>query len=208
MSDLNFKIETVKRKRERAITSKTSSLAYRYSLEMNPPIAIEEVIEIEKQYSIKFPAEYRAFITTIANGGFGPNFGLLSIERSLQWLYGEILQDKIDYDYLKIPFIHTSAYNPYDDPYLTEMSDKCDRGEISESEFDLVYSSVYDYSTAGTITISLEGCGYNYFLVVTGATRGQVWFNADVGDGRYIPLNLSFLDWYEQWLDEYFYLKE
>ena len=101
MSILDTRIETVKRKRERAITSKTSSLAYKYSLEMNPTIAIEEVIKIEKQYNIKFPAEYRAFITTIANGGFGPNFGLLSIERSMQWLYDEILQDKIDYNYLK-----------------------------------------------------------------------------------------------------------
>lgn len=203
MSILDTRIETVKRKRERAITSKTSFLAYKYSLEMNPTIAIEEVIKIEKQYSIKFPAEYRAFITTIANGGFGPNFGLLSIERSLQWLYDEILQDKIDYDYLTIPFIHTSAYNPDDDPYILELGKKCDRGEIPQSECDLVY----DYSTAGTMTISLEGCGYNFFLVVTGATRGQVWFNANVGDGGYIPLNFSFLDWYEQWLDEYFYLK-
>ena len=55
------------------------------------------------------------------------------------------------------------------------------------------------------MTISLEGCGYFYFLVVTGKTRGQVWFNADTGDGGYIHLNLSFLDWYEKWLDEHFY---
>ncbi len=52
------------------------------------------------------------------------------------------------------------------------------------------------------MTISLEGCGYCSFLVVTGATRGQVWFNPDVASGGYIPLNLSFLDWYEKWLDE------
>ena len=76
------------------------------------------------------------------------------------------------------------------------------RGEIPQSECD----AVYDYLIAGTMTISLEGCGYYCFLVITGATRGQVWFNADVGDGGYHPLNLSFLDWYEQWLDEYFYL--
>ena len=202
MSNLDSRIKIIKQKREQAIKSKTSSLAYRYSLEMNPPIALEEVIEIENQYDVIFPDEYRAFITTVANGGFGPNFGFLSIERSLQWLYSEIFRNKIYYDYLKIPFVHTSIYNPDEDPYVLELRKKCNRGEIPQSECD----AVYDYLTAGTMTISLEGCGYYYFLVITGATRGQVWFNADVGDGGYHPLNLSFLDWYEQWLDEYFYL--
>ena len=57
------------------------------------------------------------------------------------------------------------------------------------------------------MTISLEGCGYCSFLVITGSSRGQVWFNADVSGGGYIPLNLSFLDWYEKWLNEHFYFK-
>ena len=100
MSALDSRMANIKQKRANAIISKTSSLANRYSLEMNPPIATEKLIEIENQYSVEFPAEYRAFITTIANGGFGPNFGLLSIERSLQWLYGEILRDKIDTEIL------------------------------------------------------------------------------------------------------------
>ena len=208
MNDLDYKIKIIKQKREQAINSKTSSLAYKYSLEMNPPIAIKELVKIENQYDIIFPAEYQAFITTtIANGGFGPNFGLLSLQDSITYWENVKQEKRLSNDFFKIPFAHTSIYNPYDDPYLVEMSDKCDRGDIPQSEFDLVYSSVYDYSTAGTMTISLEGCGYYYFLVVTGATRGQVWFNADVVDGGYHPLNLSFLDWYEQWLDEYFYLK-
>jgi len=172
MNDLDSRIKIIKQKTEQAITRKTSSLASKYSLEMNPPIAIEEVIEIENQYDIIFPAEYRAFITTVANGGFG----LLSIERSLQWLYGEILRDKIDYDYLKIPFTHTSIYNPSKDTYLLELGEKCDRGEIPESEFE----RICDYLTTGTMTISLEGCGYSSFLVITGTTRGQVWFNLDL----------------------------
>ncbi len=55
-----------------------------------------------------------------------------------------------------------------------ELEEKCDRREIPESECD----AVYDYLTAGTMTISLEGCGYCSFLVITGTAR-QVWFNAD-----------------------------
>ena len=202
MNNLDSKIAIIKEKRARAIISKTSSLSSKYNLEMNPPIAIEEVVKIENQYDIKFPAGYRAFITTIANGGFGPNFGLLSIEHSLQWLYGKVYTNKIDYNYLKIPFNRTSTYNPDEDPYILELGEKCDSGAIPQSKCDVVYG----YLTAGTMTISLEGCGYSLFMVITGATRGQIWFNADAGGGGYIPLNLSFLDWYKKWLNEHFYL--
>ena len=66
---------------------------------------------------------------------------------------------------------------------------KGDCEEITQLECD----AVYDYLTAGTMTISIEVCSYSSFMVITGATRGQVWFNADVADGGYIPLNLSFL---------------
>ena len=196
MNDLDFRIAIVKEKRTRAIESKTSFKSGKYSLEKNPPIAIDEVIEIENQYDIKFPAEYRAFITTIANGGFG----LLSLQNSLLYWDGVEQEKKPNKDFLEIPFPHTFAYNPLDDPYILELGEKCDRGEITDKEF----RKICNYLTAGTITISLEGCGYSSFMVITGETRGQVWFNADGGSGGYIPLNLSFLDWYEEWLDELF----
>ena len=201
MNNLDFRIATIKEKRARAIASKTSSLASRYSLEMNPPIAVEEVIEIENQYNIKLPDEYRAFITTIANGGFGPDFGLLSLQDSLKYFHNVKQDERLERDFLKIPFTHTSTYNFDEDPYILELGEKCDRGKIPESECD----RVYDYLIAGTMAISTEGCGYYRFIVITGPTRDQVWFNADVSDGGYIPLNLSFLDWYEKWLDEHFY---
>ena len=195
MEALDYRINATREKINLLLASQSSK---KYSL--NPPISEREVVKIEQDYQITLPLEYRAFLTKIGNGGYG----LLSIERSLQCLYNEISEDKIDNGYLKIPFIHTSAYNPFHDPYLIEMSDKCDRGEISETEFSSVYVSFYQYSTTGTLTISLEGCAYSSFLVITGPTRGQVWFNADAGSGGYIPSNLSFLGWYERWLDEYF----
>ncbi len=74
-----------------------------------------------------------------------------------------------------------------------ELGEKCDRREMPEAECD----AVYDYLTAMTMTIFLKGCGYCSFLVITGTAR-QVWFNTDVADKGYIPLNVSFLDWYER----------
>ena len=189
MNNLDYKINTIREKINLLLKN-----ASKKRTALNPPISEDEVVEIEQYYRITFPSEYRAFLTKIGNGGFGPNFGLLSLQDSLKQSY------IINRDFLKIPFIHTSAYNPDEDPYILELGEKCDRGEIPESECDRVYR----YLTAGTLTISLEGCAYSSFLVITGPTRGQVWFNADSGSGGYIPLNLSFLDWYEKWLDERF----
>ena len=146
MNDLDSRIAIIKKiDRIKQETQKRKNKFY-----LNPPIAIQEIIEIENEYGITFPSKYRAFITNIGNGGWG----LLSLERSLQWLYGEVLKDKLDYSFLRIPFAHTSTYNPDEDPYILELGEKCDRGEIPQSEGD----TVYDYLTAGTMTISLEGC--------------------------------------------------
>ena len=195
MEALDYKINAIRKKINLLVASPISK-----ERSLNPPISEREIVEIEQYYQITFPSEYRAFITTIANGGFVPYYGLLSLQDSLKY-FREVKQNKrLKQDYLKVPFIHTSTYDPDEDPYILELGEKCDRGEIPESECD----RVYDYLIAGTMAISLEGCGYYRFIVITGPTRGQVWFNADAGDGGYIPLNLSFLDWYEKWLDEYF----
>ena len=198
MNYLDSRINVIKQKIDRA-----SRFLERYSskrISFNAPIELAKIIEIENYYEIELPAEYRAFITTIGNGGSGPNFGLLSLEDSLVYRYAAREKEQLNQDFLKIPFTHTSAYNPSEDRYILELGAKCDRGEILKSECD----AVFDYLTAGTLTISIEGCGYHSRLVITGATRGQVWFDADVGDGGYIHLNLSFFDWYEKWLDNSF----
>ena len=201
MNDLDSRITVIKEKRALAITSKTNSIAYEFDLDMNPPLELSEVIKIENQYKIEFPAEYRAFITTIANGGFGSNRSLLSLQDSLKYSnnidYFSKPEKRLNDDFLKIPFPHTFAYCPDRDPYIIKLEKKCDRGEIPQSECD----AVYDYLTAGTMTISWAGCGYCDFLVISGAARGQVWNNGDVADLGYMPLSNSFLDWYEEWLD-------
>lgn len=135
------------------------------------------------------PAEYRAFITTIANGGLG----LLSLEYSLANPVATGINCRVSDDFFKTPFIHTSAYNSNEDPYIIELGEKCDRQEISQAECD----RVYDYSTAGTMIIYHGGCGYYHRLVITGATRGQIWLDGDVDDQGYLPLNMGFLDWFE-----------
>jgi len=53
-----------------------------HDFELNPPLAEAKVEELERRHGIRLPADYRAFITTIANGGAGPGCGLFTF---LQW---------------------------------------------------------------------------------------------------------------------------
>lgn len=50
---------------------------------LNPPIPESEVFYIERNLRIRFPENYRDFITKIGNGCSGPNYGLLSLEESM-----------------------------------------------------------------------------------------------------------------------------
>jgi hypothetical protein len=52
---------------------------------------------------------------------------------------------------------------------------------------------------AGTPPIGTLGCTMNMVLVVTGATRGQVWMDDRGADGGLIPYS-PFADWYLGWL--------
>ena len=207
MSDLDSRIATVREKRKSAINSQIDLSTSRFNLKINPPLTLSKVVEIENKYQIEFPAEYRAFITTVANGGFGPYHGLLSLQDSLRKInnieYCDRSEDWLNDNFLKIPFLHTVAYCPNEDPRIMELWDKYDRGEITESEC----MAVDNYLTAGTMTIAWEGCGYCYFLVITGAARGQVWINGEVASVGYKAINDNFLDWYEEWLDRCFRFK-
>jgi hypothetical protein len=145
MNDLDSRIAIIKQK-----------IAQKSNLQLNPPIDIKEVVKIENYYEITLPSEYRAFITTIGNGGVRQNYGLLSLQDSLMYSEAVKQEKRLDKEFLKIPFTNTSTYNPNEDPYILELGEKCDRGEIPQSEC----YTVYDYLTAGTMTIFVEGCGY------------------------------------------------
>ena len=150
MNYLNSRINVIKQK-----INEASCFLERYShkrISFNVPIELTKLIEIENYYEIELPAEYRAFITIIGNGGSGPDYGLLSLEDSLVYRYAAREKERLNKDFLKIPFTHTSIYNPSDDPYILELGEKCDRAEIPQSECD----AVYDYLTAGTLTISIQ----------------------------------------------------
>jgi hypothetical protein len=59
-------------------------------------------------------------------------------------------------------------------------------------------ASPYD----GCLELAEIGCGYFYFLVVTGERAGEVWQDYTAGDGQIAATGKSFFEWYDAWLDD------
>lgn len=160
---------------------------------LHPPLPEDQVAAIEARLGITLPREYRGFITRAGDGGAGPAYGLFRLSTALR-------QSKADGHpaLLATPFPHVEQYNPDKDPAVTAFWDSADRGEVSDEEqsFQLVREA------AGTLALCDEGGGYTHLLVVTGPARGTMWIDSRGADAGFIPLNATFLEWYERWIDD------
>jgi hypothetical protein len=144
------------------------------------------VAGFERRHAIELPPEYRAFITGVMNGGAGPAYGMYSLAEAVTKERGRLPDD-----FLRTPFPHTDAYNPFEDEEDAEdEGDEEDEGERSTL-----------YQAAGTLVLCHEGCGILHLLVVTGPSRAQMWVDDRCNDQGLFPLGVGFLDWYERWLD-------
>ncbi len=201
MESLNDQITRISKKLKRVTKYKPSKVfgSEAHGFSCCKPLSIPDLEEFEAKYEVTLPEGYRAFITQVANGGAGPAYGMFSLDRALKCRLSEIPTKKaIPNDILKVPFKHTSAYNPDEDDEVIAMFEQADTGEITEEELDK-----YElYLTAGTLTLCHEGCGHLHRLVVSGSTRGQMWLDGTGSEQGYHPLDVSFLEWYEKWLDD------
>ena len=49
----------------------------------NPCLSEEDIKEFEHKHCITLPDDYRTFISEIGNGGFGPGYGLLPLDKAI-----------------------------------------------------------------------------------------------------------------------------
>ncbi|WP_331127114.1 SMI1/KNR4 family protein [Longimicrobium sp.] len=161
--------------------------------DIRPPLSPGEVAAVEARLGVALPEEYRGFITRVGDGGAGPAYGLFSLAAALR-------EAKADAhpQVLAIPFPHVQTYNPDEDPEVIAFWDRADAGEVSDDEQRLQGAR----EAGGTLPLCDEGCGYLHLLVVTGPTRGTMWVDSRGADAGFIPLNVTFLDWYERWIDD------
>ncbi|WP_376779122.1 hypothetical protein [Chryseobacterium gleum] len=125
------------------------------------------------------PEEYIDFVTNIGCFGFGPNEGLLPLNQYND-LRHRILENNLQKEF---PF-------------------------TEKKEDDELYHFEYDSLLNGVILISDCGGGDFEVLVVNGKEYGNVWGDYRVSCNGIMPLTniknekLSFLDWYNQFLEK------
>ncbi len=180
---------------------------------LRPALAPEALSELETHLGVVLPDEYRLFVTQIGHGGAGPYYGLFPLDTHDP-------EDLTQPDLARKPFRWTEAFNPYDweDPCSHEdvwCDDEEDWGEeMGDVDSDDVDEEMVNpprqiiLSVPGALYICHHGCGIRFFLVVNGQSRGEVWRDAQNDDAGLRPecdgrgRHLSFLDWYERWLDD------
>jgi len=164
---------------------------------MNPVLEEAKVAQIEKENRITFPADYRTFITQIANGSVGPDYGLRSLKEATEDL---MWKDRtID---LSTPFPYTEHWN--EEEWLNSID--WDGGERPTQEE--VESYMDTKRISGCLQICHIGHGASYLLVVNGKEKGYIWLDSRQDYGGLSPeLNekgekLTFEMWYTDWLNE------
>jgi hypothetical protein len=56
----------------------------KHQYRLNPPMASERVEEVEGLIGCQLPKQYRRFVTEFADGGAGPDYGIIPLERLLK----------------------------------------------------------------------------------------------------------------------------
>lgn len=159
--------------------------------EWKPPISEGEVEAFEKENEVKLPEDYRRFITTAISSGTQPFYGL----------YG-LTEKKPSYEFEPVvekPFPYTIK-NPL---FISEISDE---------KYEKLFSDEENAYMQGYILLCTEGCGMESILIVNTddkETYGTVWFYDLCNDFGIAPIfnpktkmPMTFLDWFEYWLDQ------
>jgi len=184
-----------------------------HNYELNLCLTEDEILAVEKRYSITLPEDYRIFLLNVGNGGAGPAYGLFKLGEEddcfgfTTWERGGLLGDPSQ------PFIHQDKWNLPDSFWAEEP----DEQGMSEEEYEDAYEAwiVREEELSwnpvimnGAIPICHLGCALRQWLVVSGSEAGNIWCD-DRADGNGIyPLifdgkhRVTFSEWYMQWLDE------
>lgn len=162
---------------------------HRYTL--GPPLDARELADFEDRQGITLPDDFRAFVTTIGNGGAGPGHGLLPLH--LATFAEENPQP------LGAPFPHSHPWGAF----------RNRDGSMDGPGADLFSEEEYHALRwlAGSFYLAAEGGGVGLLLVVSGPEKGNIWVDDRQGEAgihpyatRSRPGRMQFQPWYELWL--------
>jgi hypothetical protein len=179
--------------------------------ELAAPLPLSFIEAVEQRHGIRFPEEYKYFITAIGNGGAGPYYGLFSFDRDDDghtWESGHLVGD------LSKPFPHTTAWNLPDSFWQKEPNPPVGTPVEEEDRlyeaWDKVLVENYWNPTLmnGAIPVCHMGCALRQWLIVNGEQKGFLWNDYRADNGGVLPLldnsgrQVTFAGWYLSWLNE------
>jgi hypothetical protein len=168
----------------------TGAFDHRY--ELRPALEEAAVCDWERQAGVSLPSEYRLFLLTLGDGPAGPGFGLPCL-------------------HAVPPEPSLAASFPLAEPFLGPGAEDWDAYRASLLRWEDIPHD------QGILWLTDYGCDIRGGLIVQGPHRGEIWVRE--GDtplfcpflsqlhhagyeGPTEPCRpLTFLEWYEDWLD-------
>ena len=161
-----------------------------HGFRINPPATAQQVQEWEGRFRTKLPAPYLSFLERVGDGGAGPYYGLLPLER---WSEGCGVVDEVLAAWPSSPCLLRERYpdDSDDEAWLVAVGgpDWVDR-----------FNAEVWTPMSGSLTLCEVGCGGYVYLILNGPLVGRVCLQEHLSKPRFWH-HLNFLDWYEGWLD-------
>jgi hypothetical protein len=175
-----------------------------HSFDLNPALSEAVVAEFEQAHGIHLPSDYRAFLTSVGNGGAGPFYGVFPL--------GKIDDNFALRDWGEGDIGALSEAFPFEKEW-NDLSTKPDDDLVHRDEAEYwkqmeAFERVY-WSAAlvnGALPICHQGCALRIVLVITGDQAGYLWDDRRGEYGGIKPIRLAdcspatFSDWYDEWL--------
>jgi hypothetical protein len=176
-----------------------------HGFDLNPVLSEAAIATFERTHGVRLPSDYRAFLTTLGNGGAGPFHGIFPLGKVDD---GFALRDWTEGDIgvLSRAFPFNEEWNDLSTKPCDDLVDLDEVEYWKQMEtFERRYFSVA--LVDGAFPICHEGCALRILLVVTGDQAGNLWDDRRSEYGGIKPIRLAdgskatFADWYHEWLE-------
>jgi len=175
-----------------------------HGFDLNPRLNEATVAMFERKHGVRLPSDYRAFLTSIGNGGAGPFYGVFPLGKVddsfalRDWVEGDVgvLSEEFPFD------------KEWNDLSTKPDDDLIDRDEARYSKQMEAFEGTY-WRVAlvnGAFPICHQGCALRVLLVVTGEQAGYLWDDRRSEYAGVKPIHLAdgspatFSGWYDEWL--------
>ncbi len=191
-TDLQAQLNAIQHKLELVKAQDTEytefgSSSHRY--EMKSVISKTKLEKWQLKHGVTLPEPFAEFLMTIGNGGAGPYYGVYSLQKATS--YTE--EPALSLPSILRPRMSKAEWNGLIAPLISDE-------DISDEQYEQTRSQIL----GGMLCIGTQGCDYDMYLVLDGPYRGRLVYTNDFYEDApfFFVYDLTFLDWYERWLDE------